>query len=398
MPLFERYVLRRTARGFLLVLGALTATLWIAQIMEDLDVVTAKGQAIWVFLVMTVLALPALVQVIAPIAFMVGAIASLNSLATDSELPVIAGAGASRKAVIRPILALGIAVTIGAALAHHVLTPASLGTLRTLLTRIQTQMIATLVQEGGFRSVSDGLTMHLRSKASDGSLQGIFIDDQRDPNTSLQYTAEQGVLLQERGNAYLVLQRGDMIRNDRAKSDNNVIAFETYALDLSQIGGPGAAAGYRAKERSTLYLLNPSVDDTLLKDNPARVASEIHDRMTAPLYPIAFALISLAFLGRPRTNRQDRNWAIASAVLLCVSLRVAGIVAVQVTRGSSFAAPFMYLIPMLGIAIGGYAAMRDTAPHVPRPVAALWNAASTAGLRLLRPTLAQAGLAGTDRR
>lgn len=390
MPLFERYVLKRTARAFFLTLGALTATLWVVQIMSDLDVVTTKGQALWVFLVITVLALPALVQLIAPIAFIVGAVAALNSLATDSELPVIAGAGASRKAVIRPILALGIGVMVAVAFTHHFLTPASLAALRSVTTRIQTQVISTLVQEGGFRNVGYGLTMHVRTKAPDGSLQGIFIDDQRDPNVSFQYTAEQGVLLEEAGGAYLILHRGDLIRQDRAKGENSVIAFETYALDLSQIGAPGASAGYRAKERSTPFLLDPRTDD-LLKDNPGRVASEIHDRMTAPLYPVAFALISLAFLGRPRTNRQDRNWAIAVAVLLCFSLRIAGFAAAQATRGLSFGAVFMYALPILAILLGAFATLRESPPQLPRPLGALWGAAVEIGVRFLRPPLAQGG-------
>ena len=398
MPLFERYVLNRTARAFFFTLAALTATLWIVQIMDDLDVVTSKGQTIWVFLIVTLLALPPLVQVIAPIAFFVGAISTLNSLAVDSELPVMASAGASRKAVVRPILVLGTVLMLAVAFAHHFLTPASMAALRSTVTRIQTQLIATLVQEGGFRDISDGLTMHVRSKAPDGSLQGIFIDDQRDPIFSVQYTAAQGALLEEASRAFLVLQQGDLIRQDRSKNEHNVVAFETYALDLTQIGAPAAGAEFRARERSTFFLLDPASDDALLLDNPAQVASEIHDRLTSPLYPLAFALISLAFLGRPRTNRQDRSWAIAAAVCLCILLRTAGFATAQATRGSGTGALFLYLIPGLGIVIGGYGTLRETRPQLPRAMLSLWHAVASAGPRLLRPSLARAGVADMDRR
>ena len=53
MPLIERYILRRTTQVFLLTLGALVAVLWVTQVLKELDVVTAKGQAISVFLLMT---------------------------------------------------------------------------------------------------------------------------------------------------------------------------------------------------------------------------------------------------------------------------------------------------------------------------------------------------------
>src|SRR6266545_6813944 len=87
MPLIERYIFRRTTQVFLLTLGALVAALWVTQVLKELDVVTAKGQAISVFLLMTIFGLPALVQVIAPIAYLVATIATLNNLGNDGELP-----------------------------------------------------------------------------------------------------------------------------------------------------------------------------------------------------------------------------------------------------------------------------------------------------------------------
>ena len=62
---------------------------------------------------------------------------------------------------------------------------------------------------------------------------------------------------QRGGDSFLVLQDGDLIRQNRLTNENNVVDFETYALDLSQLGAPNAASLYRAKERSTLYLLEP---------------------------------------------------------------------------------------------------------------------------------------------
>jgi lipopolysaccharide export system permease protein len=345
---------------------------------------------------MTVLALPALVQLVAPIAFLVGAIATLNGLTKDSELPVISGAGASRKAVNRPIILLGVAVMLAVAFAHHVLTPASLLALRSLLTRVQTQVIATLVKEGGFHEVTDGLTMHVRSRAPDGSFQGVFIDDQRDPDDSLQYTAAEGVLLEQPVGSFLVLQDGELIREQRVGGQSSVIAFETYALDLSQIGAPGAAAIYRARERSTFYLLDPPPDDAVLKENPGRLRAEIHDRMTAPLYAIAFALIALAFLARPRTSRQESGFAIAATVLICLSLRVGGYAAVQAARGSAGAIPLMYLIPITGIALGAYGTLHSGLLKGPRIASDLWATGIAALSGIVRPR--RAGVARTEGR
>ena len=76
------------------------------------------------------------------------------------------------------------------------------------------------------------------------------------------------MLLERAGGSFLVLQNGDLIRENRIKDENNVVAFETYALDLSQLGAPNAAAFYKAKERSTLYLLEPEPDDAFAERIP----------------------------------------------------------------------------------------------------------------------------------
>lgn len=384
MPLIERYILKRAAFIFALTLAALVATLWVTQVLRQIDVVTAKGQAIWVFLLMTVLALPALIQVVAPIAFLVATIATLNGLTNDSEFPVISAAGAPPRAVHRPILVLGVLVMLAVAVSHHVLAPASLSGLRGLLTRVRADVIATLVQDGGFRVVDTGLTMHIQQKTPDGGFRGIFINDDRNPNKSLQYSAASGLMLEQAGGSYLILQNGVIIREDRLGGENNVVAFETYALDLSQIGAPNAAAILEAKERSTLYLMDPRPDDTFVASRPERVAYEIHSRMTAPLYALAFALIALAFLGRPRTNRQDRSIAIATVVLLCLVLRAAGFAAGAMARGSSTLIPFLYAIPVAGILLGAYAIALGARLRMPRLLEAVWDGAADVGKRALR--------------
>ena len=125
MPLLERYILKRVAVAFAMTLGALVGVVWMTQILRKLDVVTANGQTFWVFFLLTVLAMPTIIQVIAPIAFLIAAIFTLNALNADSELPVMSAAGASRAVVGRPVIVFAIISLVGSAFMHHVVTPAS---------------------------------------------------------------------------------------------------------------------------------------------------------------------------------------------------------------------------------------------------------------------------------
>ena len=396
MPLIERYIFRRTVQVFLLTLGALVAALWVVQVLRELDVVTAKGQAISVFLLMTMFGLPALVQVVAPIAYLVATIITLNNLGNDGELPVIPAAGASPRAVNRPIVVLGVIVMLAVALSHHVLAPASLSNFRVLLTRVRADVIATLVKPGGFRAVDEGLTLHFRSKAADGSFSDIFVNDERDPKESVTFTAAHGMLLQHAGGSFLVLQDGDLIRSDHVDGDSNVVSFQTYALDLSQLGTPDTAPVYQAMERSTLFLIDPDTGDTYSERYPQRVQAELHDRTTAPLFTLAFGLIALAFLGQPHSNRQGRGAAIATVVALCLLLRALGFAATAVGRNLSGALPIMYAVPLTGIALGIYATTRDRRMRVPPFVTALWDGLVGFVRRLAGRNLALAGVVGGD--
>ena len=399
MPLIERYILRRATYVLLLTLGALTAALWVAQVLRELDVVTAKGQAIWVFLLVTVLGLPALLQVIAPIAYLVATVVTLSGLNNDSELAAISAAGAPRRAVHRPVLALGVAVTVLVALSHHVLAPASLAALRGLLTQVRADVIASVVTDGGFRTLDDDLTIHIREKAPDGSFRGIFVSDDRNPQESLGYTASQGMLIGRADGSFLVMQDGHLIRENRVRRTDTVVQFETYALDLSQLSGSGAAAFYRARERSTLYLLQPEEGDSFNARYPERIVLELHERMTSPLYTLAFGLIALGFLGRAQTSRENLSFAIAAVVLLSLALRAAGFAALAAGRSTLAVVPLLYLLPLAGMAFGGWAALRAFRLRSPAPLQAGWAAAAAiAGRATGRRTALPSAAVGPGRR
>jgi lipopolysaccharide export system permease protein len=393
MPLIERYVLRRTAQVFLLTLCALTGALWVTRLLVELDVVTAKGQAIWIYLLMTVLALPTVVQVIAPVALLVGIIVTLNNLTNDSELPIIAAAGASQKAINRPILLLSIVVMLLAALSYNVLAPASRTAFRTILSQVRADVIATLVQDGGFRTVDDGLTMHFRERMPDGGFRDVFIDDERDPKESRTFSAASGLLLDQAGGPFLVLQNGDLVRDDRGSDEAGVVTFDTYALDLGQFGPTDAAPVYEAMERSTLFLLDPPPNDQYSDKYPLRVHAELYDRITAPLYTPVFALIALAFLGRPRTNRQDRSVAIVSVVLFCLLFRVWGFAAMALARKVEGTAWLMFAAPFAGLAFAVYANLHDPRVWIGPRMDAAGEAATRAARRLFGRGLSPADIA-----
>ena len=107
-----RYIVRSTLGAFLLILVSLTSVIWVAHVLREFDIVTSQGQTVLVFVGITLLLVPALVLVIAPLAFMVATAYTLNKLNTDSEIIVMNAAGMSPWRIFQPFLIVAIIVAV----------------------------------------------------------------------------------------------------------------------------------------------------------------------------------------------------------------------------------------------------------------------------------------------
>ena len=92
--LFSRYMFRQAANAFLVILLTLSAVVWLATALKELDLITSRGQGMWLFFQMTLLSLPSLVALIAPNALLMAALYTLDRMNNDSELIVMTAAGA----------------------------------------------------------------------------------------------------------------------------------------------------------------------------------------------------------------------------------------------------------------------------------------------------------------
>ncbi len=112
MAQIQLYIFQKIARAFFMAFIALTATVWLTQALRQFDLVSAQGQTIVTFFKITVLLLPSLMTVTAPIALMLSVIFTFNSMNQGSELVVINAAGTKQWWLLKPVLIIGVAVTI----------------------------------------------------------------------------------------------------------------------------------------------------------------------------------------------------------------------------------------------------------------------------------------------
>lgn len=345
MKLVERYVFKRMLGAFLLSLCGLAGTVWLSQALRELDLITSKGQNFLTFFRVSSLIFPGLLLIVTPVALLIAAIYTLNQLNADSELVVINASGASQARLLKPALSLGLIGAITMGVMSIYLVPQSLQSFRGLLTGINADLITTLIREGSFMQLSKGLVFHVRDRRPDGTLEGIFIQDERQPDQSSVYIANRGVVLRNPLGTFLIMQNGTI--QQRAATDNSmsIIEFQSYAFDLSTFGGHGTLPTYRAAERDTNYLLAPDPNDTEFQKRPGSFSAEFADRLSMPLYAILFALLPVAALGQAQTTRQGRGLVILGTILVATGVRVGGMILAGMAQTSIWLTPGLYILP-----------------------------------------------------
>ncbi len=345
-----------------MTLAALAGVVWATQALRQLDLVTAKGQTIVQFIGITMLAMPFLVLVVAPFALLIALVIVLNSLSADSELIVINASGASRGIILRPVLVFSALVSVGCGLLALQFAPAALAQLRDEITRVRVDLVANIVRPGRFIEVEDGLTFHIRDRSGDGQLDGLLLHDERDPETIFTYEAARGHIVEAVQRTLLVMQDGTIQRRTREDGAISIVRFQSYAFDLSNVVPESSAPVYKASERSLADLLDPADDDAYAQEHRARLVAEVHDRLSQPIYPIAFGLIVFAFLGEARTTRQNRATSLLGAMAACILLRTAGFGALTLVAAYPAARFGLYAVPLAGAALAIWSILSTSEP------------------------------------
>ncbi len=363
MKTIERYIIKRSFGAFIITLAAMTGVVWSTQALRQLDLVTSKGQTLLQFVYITSLALPFLIVIVAPFAMMLAFVIVLNSLSRDSELIVINASGASKWLVLRPILVFSLLITALMFFLSVYLSPLGRAEMRQELTRVRVDLVANIIKPGRFSSIEENLTFHIRNRSGDGVLEGLLLDDARDSETSFTYTAETGRIIETAEKTLLVMFDGTIQRRPQGGQDISIVSFESYGFDLSAMIPEAKEPTYKPSERPTLELLNPDPDDSYAKRYPDRLVVEFHDRLSAPLFPIAFGLIIYALLGSPKTTRQDQGLAITTVIAVTVLLRTAGFGARIAVSSDPDMYPILYAIPIIAIALTAWSISLTSRPR-----------------------------------
>lgn len=342
----DRYIFRQLFTTTVFIAVTLTGVVWLTQSLRFVEMIINRGLSVPLFAYFTMLLLPTFLSVILPVALFIAVVFVYNRLLVDGELVVLRAGGCSQFAVSRPAIILALLVTLVCYALTIYLIPASHRTFKDMQYTLRDAHPTVLLQEGVFSNVMPGITVYVRSRSSDGGLTGIIVHDARSRERPITMMAERGTIVSTETGPRIVLVTGSRQEVDEKDGRLSLLYFDRYSFDLNTVS-EGVPNRWREPRERFLNELFFSEDQAKTIGYYYKLRMEGHHRLSMPLLPLCFTLVSLALMLMGDFNRRGQLGRILSAVAIVVIVEVGQLGFKNLGEKAPNFAFLMYLIPLI---------------------------------------------------
>lgn len=299
---YSKYIARNLAEATLFIASSLTCLIWLTQSLRFVDLIVNQGLDIMAFTYLTTMLLPSLLGFMLPIALAISVLYTYHKLQSDSELIVLRSAGLNRWQLARPALfCAGVVVLIGYVISFYLL-PISYRQYKEMQAFAKDNYAAVLLQENVFNSPAPGLTVFIRERHNDGTLSGILVHDNRNPDAPMTMMADKGQLIKTPRGPSFKLFHGSRQEINYDKSQLSFLSFDEYVLDIGLFSPQKVKRSRDEKERYLSELLSPEAGISELQR--AEFWAEANNRITWPLQNLVLCIFVCAMLLSGQFNRR----------------------------------------------------------------------------------------------
>ncbi|WP_254493807.1 LPS export ABC transporter permease LptF [Bartonella sp. B1099] len=346
MRIIEFYILRRVFVLFSSVMIAAVGVSWTVQILARINFLTTSKQTLLTVLQFSLSLVPSVIFLVIPFALVIAVTTTLSAMNQDSELAVINASGFPKSTVWKPILLLAIVAScISFSIANFVVPQARLH-MRQMLANAHFDLINLFISEGSFQKLANNLYIEIGERNPNGTLERLFIADQRDPKTDLFYYATKASIISNQNGRFLILNNGEIERVNHQNNSVSIVQFSAYTFSLGEFIPSDKKPTLYPKDRSLSYLQNPDPKDPYYQRKPLQYKAEFHRRLTQWLYPIVFSLIALAAAGNVCSHRQARHLANFLAIAFSFLVYWIGYFFAEKAKNDLAYIPLLYITPI----------------------------------------------------
>ena len=324
MSRFDRYLFTQ----YFLMFGFFSLILlfiyWINKAIALFDKLISDGQTFLVFLEFSILTIPPILPIIAPLAAFAAAIFVTNRLKNDSELTIMQATGFSPLRLSRSIFLFGLVVTIILMIISHYLIPKSNNILLKRQNEVASSLNAKLLKVGSFIHPQNGVTFYIGGISTSGVIEDVFVLDERNKDQELIVTSKSGYLITNNNNPILVLKDG-IVQNYDLKSTNlSTIHFQDLSYDLTSWSVTERMSKSKLLLTYSSFDLfkDPELVSILTDSSPISVLEELHSRILTPLLALIAALIGFSALMIGDYSRFGASKQISVGIVILILIKL----------------------------------------------------------------------------
>ncbi|PZQ50326.1 MAG: hypothetical protein DI556_07130 [Rhodovulum sulfidophilum] len=349
MRRLDSYILGQLigALGFFVLV--FTGVVWLTQAVRLIDTVIASGQSGMVFLTFSALVMPQVLVIVLPLSGIGAALFAINKLYGESELVVMMAAGLGPLGLMRPVAIFG--ALVGAVMLGVLvfLVPAAGTALADRTQAIRSDVAKALIVERQFLHPMPGVTLFIADTSRAGEMAGIFLNDQREFERPVTYSAEHALLVREGMEARLVMRDGVALTLNERSQQINTVKFDQFVFDLSDLLREQSERTPRPSEYWVLDLLRPS-EEMLSRGRYTEgdYVAEGHYKLTLPLLAMIYPMVALVTILAGGYRRSGFGRRVIVAIGVAVVLQVLTFTTRSHVQSQAASWPVMYLPILLG--------------------------------------------------
>lgn len=294
---FNIYLLKELSQILLLSLGILTFIMVLSRLAKLADLVINKGVGMSDIIMLLAFSIPPYLTFTLPMAFLLSVIVVLGRLSTENEILVLKASGVNLRWLFVPIVFLGLIVTACGLFNTNTLLPSSSGFFRETLINIVKKGISVDDKEGVFNDTVPGVVIYIDNVDSGkGGLSGVVVSDDRDSDIKQTISAKKGFVNidPDTFELYFMLENGSLHRWEKETDTYRNINFEqyTFTMNLNEMM-PRVSAMRKPTWEMDRKELRGALANTTDKDRRYDLLIEIYKKISLPLSPLAFVILTI---------------------------------------------------------------------------------------------------------
>jgi len=233
MSRLARYIVLQCTKGALALFLVAVFLVWLTQMLRIFDLVTAKGQGMITLAGQAFLTTAPLALQIIYICVGIGMARAFRSLQLSHELHIV---HISRRtgAIWSAVTFFAVAGALIALLFANFIEPLAKRTAAAWSAQIAVDLLGRTLTPGRFTEISKGVVLYIAGRNADGTIEGFFANDTRNPDLERTYTAKSAVIIAGQDGFQISMRNGRfqiMPKNGKYSQ----VAFSRYELAVQDL-------------------------------------------------------------------------------------------------------------------------------------------------------------------